>query len=478
MIQQPKLFFTLLAALLSISAVQARTFNTFSNKNVLMHRSQHSNAAMEYSTWHSHLYGQGNGHMHSRLQIAPFYQASERAKDLGKYFGVGNGTDTFKLGDAQDLDSKLVIHRSTGAPYAAADVKLAPEQEQYGARFDFFQDLNSPIKNLFVRASTTAVHVQNNMHVTFSGVTQAGGSLTIADFFSGAGSNLTEAANKQAALTKARMAGRRSAMGLADIDFSLGHKCLQTERSHAFFSVDMTIPVGNRVQADYAFAPTYGNGRHFGLGASFDGGVKVWSNDVGSLRFNSVVRYKYLFENTEERTMSLKTGAHGTTGLQNNMSKYFLVGQVGLAGALQPLANISSVGVSVKPGHQLDMLAAMSFSASKFTIDLGYNPFWRDAENVHVNSFAADGKYKIVAPGFDASSTVASGDELKLADFDLASITTPTLLTHKLFGGVGYSWDAYGSTHMSVGLGGSYEFATSNADIEQYAVWGKFNVSF
>ncbi len=506
MIQRPFVRSALLTALLAVSANAVYAITTHSNKNMLMPRSSQANAALEYIGWHGHVYDQLPAGLRSNLQIAPFYQESDAKKDLAQYFGIGNGSDTFTMGRATayggaavantNIDLPYILHAPTaggGAPLgydAAATVKLAPEQEQYGARLDFFQDLNTPIKNLFFRASTTAVHVQNNMHFKLSDVheqTTPDMNLNIADVFSGAGSNA-----QQAALTKAKMGGRRSRFGLADIDFSLGHKCLLTPRSHAFFSIDMTVPTGNRVLADYVFAPVVGNGRHFALGASFDGGIDVWRNDIGSIRFNAAVRYKYLFENTEERTLSLRNGAHGTTGALTNMSKYYLVGQKNslLRAKLQPLANISSMPVSVKPGHELDMLAMMSFEASKFTFDVGYNPFWRDAENVYVKNFAGSGQYAIADKNYDVATALAAfaagvagagyraGNELTLADFDISSIMTPTLLSHKLFAGAGYSWKAYDKVLCSVGLGGSYEFATSNADIENFAFWGKFNISF
>ncbi len=508
MIQRPFVRSALLTALLAVSANTVYSINTYSNKNMLMPRSSQANAALEYTTWHGHAYDQIPAGLRSNLQIAPFYQDSQNKKDLAQYFGIGNGSDTFSMGRATayagaavantNIDLPYILHAATAAGAiagynATATVKLAPEQEQYGARLDFFQDLNTPIKNMFLRVSSTAVHVQNNMHFKLSGVqeqTTPDMNLKIADVFSGAGSN-----TQQAALAKAKMGGRRSRFGLADIDFSLGHKCLLTPRSHAFFSIDMTIPTGNRVLADYVFAPVVGNGRHFALGASFDGGVDVWRNDIGSIRFNAAVRYKYLFENTEERTLSLRNGASGTTGPISNMSKYYLVGKRGVTAKLHPLANISSMPVSVKPGHELDMLATMSFEASKFTFDVGYNPFWRDAENVYVKNFAGSGQYAIANKNFSAVNKFqsqpaggapllpealgyATGNELKLADFDISSIMTPTLLSHKLFAGAGYSWKAYGKVLCSVGLGGSYEFATSNADLENVAVWGKFNVSF
>jgi hypothetical protein len=480
MIRKSLTRYALLAALLSVSAASART--SFSNKNVLRHRSANSNLAMEYSASRQHLFAPQASSVRTHLMVSPFYQASQRGIDMGKYFGLGNGTNSLRIDDNRpDVTASSIIHDHDAAGAGAATIALSPEQHAYGARVDLFQDINSPVTGMFFRASTTAMQQQNNLKAVFSNTTDADATLKLnfEKYFAGQGNfGVAGAVQNQVGLEKAQIPGvRRSKVGLADIDVSLGYKCVHSATSHLFLSVDGTIPVGTRATGKYVFEPMIGNGRHFGLGASIDGGLEVWNNSVGSLHFNAAARYKYLFQNNEMRTLSLSGSG------KTSYSKYQVVGQLNAPAntPLLPLANISTMNLAVRPGHQLDMLAAMSFNSGKFTVDVGYNPFWRDAESVRMHGDFDDTKYAIPLIDFDVTTQFTLADisnTITAASFDLASASTPSLLTHKLFMSTNYSWHIYGKSLMSVGVGASYEFASSNADVEQYAAWGKINVSF
>jgi hypothetical protein len=489
MVQKSFVLSGLLTALLAVSAAGARTFTTYSNKNILRQRSANINLAMEYSSSHPHLFSMQPETIRTHLLFTPFFQASQRAVDLGSYFGVGNGTNSFTINTiagGAEVSREFIIHENPRT--ASTRVSLKPEQQSYGARIAFFQDMNSPIKGMFFRASSTAQHLENNLKVAYTDSVPglATTDLDYPTFFAGKGnsdSTVAGVTRNQSGLSKARIpGGRRTKTGLADIDLSLGYKCIQTATSHAFLSADITVPTGTRVLGDYVFAPVIGNGRHFGLGASFDGGLEVWKNENSSLRFDGAIRYKYLFQNNEMRTLSLKQTGRVN---YNNASKYYLVGTKNApAGtALMPLANISTLPIAVRPGHQLDMLAAMSFNSGKFTIDVGYNPFWQDAESVRLNSAFDDSRYAVAERDFVVSTRFSDVPANAVLDvtrdsFDMEGIRTPASMTHKVFLASNYAWRIYGKSLMSIGLGASYEFATSNADVEQYGFWGKLNFSF
>ena len=280
-------------------------------------------------------------------------------------------------------------------------------------------------------------------------------------------------------LTKAKIAGRRTAQGIADIDLGLGYKYLDEEKRHAFISVEVTIPTGTKVRGEYLFDAAYGNGRHFGLGASLDAGLELWRSDKSTLRALWVARYKYLFEGTESRTLGVKGVPFG---------QYFLAGTTDPAGtgtaqtgkALFPLANVLTQGLTVKPGSMLDTSLDFAFNSNNFTIDVGYNLFWRDQETVHAKA-AFSQNLAIAAGAHDTTGPLVVPAAVFLNNIgsllDISTVKTPSLLSHKLFAGFGYSGTMYKHCRWSVGCGGSYEFATSNADIENYAVWLKGGLS-
>ncbi len=124
----------------------------------------------------------------------------------------------------------------------------------------------------------------------------------------------------------------------------------------------------------------------------------------------------------------------------------------------------------------------MNYNWCGFAFDLGYNLFYRDKEKVTLEGPGCDGvaqftdsKWAIAARDFSTESnnapTLAGADlvyrDINTVDLDLNSASTPRLLTHKLFAGVGY-WTKTWDVPMLVGVGGHYEFA--DADI--VSNWG------
>lgn len=476
----------------------------YSQKTYLSTRPHGVNTAMEYTTWHEHAYKMKDRSLRANVQATGFYMRSQESGDLGKYFGIGNGRNSFVIGrlpaaantDNADIENGLIIHDFQGGNAANRTLKgtvnFNPRQEAFGFRLDWFQDITHPFDKLYFKASAPVVHVSNNIRMTIPDSRATGDTATAAgagpvvgttnfsliDFFNGNVSVLAPATNRnlQSPLTKAKIAGRRSATGLADLDLALGYKYLYDEKKHVFISLDVTIPTGNRVRGTYLFEPICGNGRHFGLGGSIDSGIQLWRSEKATLRLLGVARYKYLFENTEQRTVGIK-------GFR--FSEFFLLGTNGVTGPLTPAANVLTLPIAVKPGHMFDASGIFAFNSNGFTIDAGYNFFWRDQETVHLKSGFQDNVFGIASSNFDTTGAFGAAPAdfltnttlLTTANLDLAPVKTPALLTHKIFAGLGYTAHMYKKYPISFGIGGSYEFATSNADLENYAAWAKLAFS-
>ncbi len=487
----------LYGALLLTALVGNAAAVTHSNKTFLSPRPHGVNTAMEYTTWNQHPYKKHAPNIRSHVQATAFYQGSQRGSALGKYFGIGNGSNSFTIGPAAnvasgtaDVDGSLLIHNlnaRTGAVTAPqGTITFDPKQETFGVRFDYFQDLTHPFDKLFFRASAPLVDIETNVHMNVANSVPSavgGQSYSLANFFAGQVSVTDKTAypaNLQTNLNHDMIIGRRTELGLGDLDLGLGYKYLDDAKKHVFFSLDLTIPTGNKVHSRYLFQPVCGNGLHVGLGGSIDAGIDLWHSEKALLKLLGVVRYKYLFENTEHRTLDVKG---------YKFSQYYLLAQDQQANLpLIPAANILTLPTTVKPGSQLDGMLDFVFNCCKFTLDLGYNMYWRDAESVWVKRFA-NATYGIVknnyntqaafnAVGGDAATIPLNGHLLTTSDLDVTAIKTPTLFSHKLFAGMGYSFNFYKQYMSSVGIGGSYEFATSNADLENYALWAKMMFSF
>jgi hypothetical protein len=490
-----KKLFLLLGALCCLITcnLSATDFSKYSLKTYQSHRPIAVNTAMEYTLWHEHAYKPQKNTVHTHLQMVPFYQHTQRAADLGKYFNAVQGRNNFMVvkpaplvADAPkpDIEAGYFIHEGTTTDKTTlkGNVAFDPYQEVYGVRLDLFQEINHPFANLFFKATAPIVSVSHDMgmkitdaapaKVTTTGTTQK--EFSLAQFFAGE-VEVADAtsSNLQSPLEYAKINDRRSAFGVADLDVSLGYKYLNDEKKHVFFSLDLTIPTGNKTRGYYLNEPIYGNGRHVGIGGSLDIGCQIWKVKNIQLSLLWTTRYKYLFENTEVRTLSIK-------GLP--LGHYYLAGYTDQKDkALFPLANVLTQGIKVKPGNLFDSTIDFAFHGSNVTIDMGYNMFWKDHENVYIKHTygndleIAKADYNTYNTKLDSTQTYKHA---YASDLDVTAATTPTLFTHKLFAGLGYSWTMYKKCLGSVGIGGSYEFATSNADLENYAFWAKFDVSF
>jgi hypothetical protein len=456
-------------------------------KTFLAPRATGVNLPMEYTTWHGHVYGKkANSRNRTSFQVTPFFQGSTNEGELGEYFAPNKESNSFIIDDGtKGIAQEFLIHQQDMASTElAGTVSFRPDQEAWGVRLDFFQDINTPWSKFFLTASAPIVSVERDMDLkVVNGVnfTKGTDSFSIEDFFKG---NVTRTAtdNLQDPLKKAKINGDRSETGLADIDVAIGHKCIYKKNRHLFLNIGVTIPTGTKVRGDYLWAPVVGNGRHVGLGAGVDAGIQVWKSKRAKAKILFAADYRYLFESTEERTIGLKK--------TEQMGHYYLVQKINAPAntPLFPAANVLTQDVRVKPGSQIDAMIDFSFMCSKFTIDFGYNMFWKDQESVWVKNWT-DNTYAQAKDDFKTSEifdlTKATDGPINLVSqggietlLDVGAATSPAQLTHKIFGGVGYTFNVCCNHPLSIGAGASYEFVTTNAALENYSIWIKGSVSF
>jgi len=501
---------------------------TYTQKTFLAPRPVGFNSEMEYTTWHEHVYKKReNKRVRSHFMATGFYQASQNNSGLAKYFGAGDpcdcpirkGFNVVKaiLDDAGDdivpparpkdgdIAAQLIIAQTAGpdedkGSTLRGNALFSPEQETWGLRLDYFQDVTHPFGKLFFKASLPIVYVKNDMKLLVSEsktVKIGAGEFSLADFLAGRVDNTdptkaTDPTNNinddmLSPLKKAKIGcGKRDTTSTADLDLALGYKFKDAEKSHFFGNVAITIPLGTRVRGEYIFEPIAGNGRHWGLGAGINAGAHLWQNKRASFRFLTALNYKYLFENCEMRTIGIKP----CSAAGNKMAHYIAVGKKGQTSKpLQPAANILTQQLNVRPGHMFDGLAALSFNSSNFTLDLGYSLFFKDNEKITLKKspcfdisdygLAAHDYLTINGGPFgEDAGDLLTGKFLSTADLDLDAPKTPWQLTHKIFAGIGYTGNIYKKYPASIGLGGSYEFTIDNAALENAAVWIKTAFSF
>lgn len=486
----------LLVAALAISAnVQAHT-----NKTFLMPRSHGVNLPMELATFNEVANRTSEDQFGGNFQATVFYNATADEDETGEYFGIkGKSTFNLQYGDATtpfvDLDAGLILHHKGNAaanPHTNyATLSLDPEQHAWGVRLDYYQNLDKLLKGLYFKVALPIVHVENDMELGVKGLSAtpadaAADEKTIKNYFKGAYAPTRDGDVGQVALTHAKIDGERDRTGVADIDLVLGYKFLNKENYHVALNLGLTIPTGNESEGEFVFEPMIGNCDHFGFGGGLDASARIWGDDCHNLKINVVANYRYLFENDEKRTLGIK----GVTGVAGDWSQYYLLGKVVSPTAAKidktdfiPAANITTQNVDVTPGSQLDAIFALAYNNGGFCVDLGYNLFWKDEEDIDVKSDPFNSQYVIVKTdvkpddGGDFTATNGIGGVLTKANLDKSVAETPSQVTHKIYGSLGYIFREWECPVM-FGLMGGYEFAGENSALEKWEIGGKIGVGF
>jgi hypothetical protein len=516
----------LLVALLVIGSVSA---TTYTDKTFLKPRSNGMNLAMEKTTWHQQVALIDKHKFGGTVQATGFYEESKHSHDLGTYFGTSNWRNN---GGIAENFITVIPDEVAGAPlpwdFTASDVfvygfspranletlaqKITwnPHREAYGLVLDYHQKLDKLLKGLFIQVKLPIVHVKTSMDwsSTCSPVSQMlsngsnalnGTAVTLAQYLTGdVVNNAVDA--KQKALKKAKLHNGNSETAIADIDIKLGYNFLYKHDKQINANIAFTIPTGNDPSGEYLYPAIVGN-NHWAIGGGLDLWFKMWHNNnrKATLDFLFACNYRYLLSDTEHRTLGFKwphgaglTAAH-KAGKQAMYGFWELGARKGDTFAT-PMANFLTRDVKVTPGSNFDAITALAFNYGGWSFDLGYNMFAKEKEHLHlkggddhdrdVEDSWQDGTYAVIDAAWQTSNPFSSAniydditDWINKENLTLDTCTSPELITHKVYGGVGYAFNKWEYPVM-FGLGGSWEFKRHNNAPETWALWGKIGVTF
>lgn len=509
----------LMVAALAVSAAQV---NAHTNKTFLLPRSQGVNLPMEHTTFYDMIHRKSCDKYGTNYQVVPFYQAATDESATAKYFLINNkstinlqGKDAVTaLAAGEDFKTGYIIHGATANDATTkGSISLDPRYSSWGFRMDYHQDLCKILKGLYFKASAPIVRVESDPRLSTSGagllgdgIAQTGGTQpsvgsVLRDYFAGnyASSRTVMGAgfaNGQQALQYAKIDGKQVAVGVADLDLALGWKFWQGECFGAGIAFAVTVPTGKDATGEYLFQPMVGNGRHFGIGADFNGHARVWGDDCANLSINLTAKYRYLLESQEIRTLGIKGRNFGqyTNLVAANDAKESVLRFI-------PAANVTTLDVNVTPGSQFDGLLGLEAHAWGFNFELGYNLYFREEEKVRLQFPFADNKYAVAAVNASGASTAnphvgtealvmtaaaatnlvdgaSAASLINSSTLDTDAAQTPSQFTNSLFAGIGYIFGKHEAVPVMLNIGGKYEWAAKNSALSQWDIYGKVGFGF
>jgi len=470
--------------------------STANNKTHLNVRVDRDNVPA-YTTFHKMVADKDEDRLGGSVEVTGHYGRSVNASHLAGSFGAdGTGSITVAAGTTPirpNVINNLILHYATnpGNNNLAGILNFAPKQTVYGLRLDYFQSFDKWVDGLFLHVILPFEHVTNDINMTTANEvnhTLNSDNVALKDIFTGKTLTRNLATDAHTTLKYAKMVNN-SETGLGDIEARIGWNFLDGKKYHAGIHAAVVFPTGDEQNPEFLWAAQTGESK-WGIGAGTDASALLWENDEQSLTLLGCLQYKYLFEGNEKRTLGLKELRHtGGTQLTNDpiLSQYYLVGEADVKG-LQPLANVSTLDVDVKAGSQIDGTISLAYSNGGFTLDLGYNLFWKEAEELNITSSWNDEKYAVSSLTWNQSSAFATNGSNSIAgnttgfikkdDLDKAKASTPSIIKHKVFTGVGYVAKTWEYPVMA-GAGIAYELPSSNKNTaEGYSFWVKLGASF
>ncbi|MBS1986439.1 hypothetical protein JST99_00710 [Candidatus Dependentiae bacterium] len=325
--------------------------------------------------------------------------------------------------------------------------------------------------------------------------------------------NMTEAFRQEAWQYGRIGCGSETKTAVANFDVRLGYETVQNDHCRLESYFGFSAPTGNKVRSVNLFEPIVGYNHHFGVMFGTDASIELWTSECEDSHLWMELSFQglYLVKNSQKRLVDLKGKPWSRyMRVYANEEQAALALSTGNECLNTPGVNIFALDVHVSPGFQRTYNSSFVYTCGGFQGELGYNFFARCAECIDLKCPWVEGPALVAYEGLRGCSgagfipAIGSagatdpvqninhnfGDRntnsvanyaqsiIKCDELDLNSAAHPAMLTHSMFGTVGYRWDSCGCVVPSLGMGGSYEFSRDNAGLNRWMLWGKMGLSF
>lgn len=471
---------------------------------------------------------------HYQLTVSPQYTRSFDSNQIARWFFF-NGRDCMTVGipdQYQDFDidgSQIGLSLGTIydpdtdsvflSPGKIGTVWAKPVVENYIIDIDFWYDLSSWHENLWSRLECVIVNMKTNMHMFTSGKGNQDDEYPLGLFSLDSTSDIygdttCGATPVPYSSILCALEGNRgwgtvtplrsgkfpldglSKWGVAGLHFDLGYDIYQSMPWFCAGSFHVVFPTGTRPKGTYVFEPVIGANKSWQVGATAIAQyVKEFAHSEFGIYFYAVGTH--LFKSTQERVFSLQCNGAGSQLL---LLKQFAVGTSGLVDTERE-ANIFCGKTKIGSTLMFDGSLMFQVSHKRLVVDVGYN-YWARTREHRSKSVAFRGFYEnafgvkgdtpmenqqeagiiLCLPDSTTQSTatIASPTEddlnspvfIEPCDINYGSALSPTAMSHKVFGAIGFksSW--------FILLSGEAEFGTNNAVINQWGLMLKVGKEF
>lgn len=380
---------------LSLAAVSSMAMADTNNRTYLAARPHLANMPLAAATFYS-CANQDNPGFGGAFQATAFFEQSTERDKAGRYFSFTENKNSFKIqgnlnAAAADADA-LPGNFGLDTAYNGV-ITYRPQRTSYGLHLNYQQDLNNLCEKLYFSVAAPVVAVEQTMGLKED---RTAGTASFKDNM--AGGRLSSDFSEN--IRYARINGQHRVTGLADVEAGLGYRFFQNDRFRVQGEVNVTVPTGTNVTGERMFEAVVGNGGHWGLGAGLSGRANVWQNrdnDDNRLSFWLMADAKYLFENTEVRTVGFKdkdkAGAQFARMRQQDPARAGFVLQNSLPGV-----NAMTRALKVTPGFQAEGMLWADYTWNAWKLGAGYNIFGRQAESVSLKrAWDEQGTYGMTA---------------------------------------------------------------------------------
>jgi hypothetical protein len=493
--------FIFFIALLSISApLQAALFpypntqNLFAFKDevgrsFMLPRAAYQQLSTHNFLWHEVIFDK-KGPLCGAFQITPFFQNSRTECKTDRYFLIHHKTMLLIAGD----DSALARVRDVRAEWLGLSSTISggfgvrPQQMQTGIIFEYNQDLINLIPLPFIKDWQLNIciplqFVENSLHPFQVNIQNAGTTFprTFLDAF-----------NQPAWCFDKIYPGHKTKAGVGEVKLCLQSTYLAQDYFLIAYHSGLVIPTGNKQNAEFLFEPLVGYNQHFGIVAGVDLQFPL-NRDISTYAFCffTSLESTFLVRNKQKRTFDLKS---------KPWSRFLLYKRSdGLPNQTIPGVNVLTRECTVKPHSFAEFAVGWRLEHKNYTIELGYNIWGHDEEQIEhlTHPFVPIYGIAAVQPSTDTlpytanTSTISKLGPIDLStttqlpifipitegDIDLDSAAAHSALNHKAHFAVGVkNIGAKNSGFM--GIGGFIDIPQKNGALKVAGFWAKMGVTF